>query len=109
MDFFSPLVQLFQQSALTFYLVVLVFSLCVGSFLNVVIYRLPKMMEQSWQQEYLEYFEPEKDHPKPPLFNLAVPRSRCPACGHQLSALDNIPLFSYLSLAGNTFVLPVEV
>ncbi|MFN6972476.1 MAG: prepilin peptidase [Rheinheimera sp.] len=90
----------FQASPFWYAVLVFIFSLCVGSFLNVVIYRLPKMMEQSWQQEYLEYFEPDKDHPEPARFNLAVPRSRCPHCQHQLSALDNIPLLSWLVLKG---------
>lgn len=90
----------FQASPLWYSIVVLIFSLCVGSFLNVVIYRLPKMMEQSWQEEYQEYFEPEKEHTRLPAFNLAVPRSRCPHCQHQLSALDNIPLLSWLLLKG---------
>jgi leader peptidase (prepilin peptidase)/N-methyltransferase len=99
MDFFSPLVQLFQQSALTFYLVVLVFSLCVGSFLNVVIYRLPKMMELSWQQDYQQYFDPQASSTKT-TFNLALPHSHCPKCQHQLSALDNVPVLSWLWLKG---------
>jgi len=99
MDFFSPLVQLFQQSALTFYLVVLVFSLCVGSFLNVVIYRLPKMMELSWQQDYQQYFDPQASSTKA-TFNLALPHSHCPKCQHQLSALDNVPVLSWLWLKG---------
>jgi leader peptidase (prepilin peptidase)/N-methyltransferase len=90
----------FQTSPFWYAVLVFIFSLCVGSFLNVVIYRLPKMMEQSWQQEYLEYFEPDKEHPEPARFNLAVPRSRCPHCQHQLSALDNIPLLSWLVLKG---------
>jgi leader peptidase (prepilin peptidase)/N-methyltransferase len=100
MQSFELLLAFFLASPLWYGVLVFVFSLCVGSFLNVVIYRLPIMMEQSWQQEYLEYFEPEKEHPQLPRFNLAVPRSRCPACGHQLSAMDNIPLLSWLVLKG---------
>ncbi len=100
MQNFEILQAFFQASPLWYCLVVFIFSLCVGSFLNVVIYRLPKMMEQSWQQEYQEYFEPEKEQPVKPAFNLAVPRSRCPQCQHQLSALDNIPLLSWLVLKG---------
>jgi leader peptidase (prepilin peptidase)/N-methyltransferase len=79
---------------------VFVFSLCIGSFLNVVIYRLPKMMEQSWRQEYQEYFHPDTVTAPAAPFNLATPRSRCPQCNTQLSALDNIPLLSWLSLRG---------
>lgn len=90
----------FQQSPYWFAAVVFLFSLCVGSFLNVVVYRLPLMMEKSWQQEYQEYFSPDLEPAKAPAFNLAVPRSACPHCKHQLSALDNIPLLSYLLLQG---------
>ena len=89
-----------QQNPLWLFSTVFLFSLCVGSFLNVVIYRLPKMMEQSWQQEYQEYFHPTDNHPATPTFNLATPRSRCPHCNTQLSALDNIPLVSWLTLGG---------
>lgn len=93
-----------QQSPYVFTAVVFLFSLCVGSFLNVVVYRLPLMMEHSWKEEYQEYFSPElasnEQQPKKPVFNLAVPRSACPHCQHQLSALDNIPLVSYLLLKG---------
>ncbi len=94
-----------QQHPLWLYSTVFLFSLCIGSFLNVVIYRLPKMMEQSWQQEYQEYFHPADSQstdsqPAAPTFNLATPRSRCPHCNTQLSALDNIPLVSWLTLGG---------
>jgi len=93
-----------QQSPYVFTAVVFLFSLCVGSFLNVVVYRLPLMMERSWKEEYQEYFSPElssnESESKTPVFNLAVPRSACPHCQHQLSALDNIPLLSYLLLKG---------
>jgi leader peptidase (prepilin peptidase)/N-methyltransferase len=97
----SELIISYFQSSLPAYLVlVFVFSLCVGSFLNVVIYRLPKMMERSWQQEYQQYFQPDQAVVESEPFNLAVPRSRCPHCQHQLTAADNIPLLSYLSLGG---------
>ena len=97
----SELIISYFQSSLPAYLVlVFVFSLCVGSFLNVVIYRLPKMMERSWQQEYQQYFQPEQAAVVAEPFNLAVPRSRCPHCQQQLTAADNIPLLSYLWLGG---------
>jgi len=96
----NEIIQFFQQSPFWFVAVVFLFSLCIGSFLNVVVYRLPLMMEQSWQQEYLEYFEPEKPQPQAAVFNLAVPRSACPHCKHQLAAKDNIPLLSWLLLKG---------
>lgn len=69
-------------------------GLCVGSFLNVVIHRLPKMMEREWQNQCAE-LRGETAVDEAPL-SLANPRSRCPHCGHAISALENIPLFSYL-------------
>jgi len=78
--------------------VALIAGLLVGSFLNVVIFRLPKMMEREWQTQCAELRgEPVLDAPK---FNIVVPRSACPSCGHQISALENIPLVSWLVLRG---------
>lgn len=96
----SLIVSFLQQNPAWLMSAVVLFSLCVGSFLNVVIYRLPLMMEKSWQQEYREYFQPDDPQPAVETFNLATPRSRCPHCQTQLSALDNIPLLSWLSLGG---------
>ena len=73
-------------------------GLCVGSFLNVVIHRLPKMMEREWQAQCAD-LRGEEATPEAPL-SLAKPRSRCPACGHQITALENIPVLSYLLLKG---------
>ncbi len=70
-------------------------GLCVGSFLNVVIHRLPKMMERDWRAQCAEINgTPEKSDDQTTL-SLATPRSRCPACGHQIRAYENIPLLSY--------------
>jgi leader peptidase (prepilin peptidase)/N-methyltransferase len=74
-------------------------GLCVGSFLNVVIHRLPKMMEREWQAQCAELRGEAVTTAGEPL-SLARPRSRCPACGHPISALENIPLVSYLMLRG---------
>lgn len=70
-------------------------GLCVGSFLNVVIHRLPKMMEQEWQAQCAE-LRGETPSATSKALTLSTPRSRCPTCGHQISAPENIPLISYL-------------
>jgi len=73
-------------------------GLAVGSFLNVVIHRLPKMMERQWRSECAEL-----DGKEPPVgerYNLVVPRSRCPSCAQPITALQNIPVVSYLVLGG---------
>src|SRR5881392_2672225 len=73
-------------------------GLFIGSFLNVVIHRLPKMLERGWAEQCAELRGEES--PKTPLYNLAVPRSQCPACGHQITALENVPIASFLALGG---------
>ncbi|MDP2714775.1 A24 family peptidase [Rheinheimera sp.] len=75
-------------------------SLIIGSFLNVLIYRLPKMMENEWQQEYQAYFQPDSNTAPATKFNLAVPRSACTACNAPVLARDNVPLLSWLLLKG---------
>jgi leader peptidase (prepilin peptidase)/N-methyltransferase len=73
-------------------------GLCVGSFLNVVIHRMPKMLERGWQAQCAELRGEEPA--EQPTYNLAVPRSRCPACGHSIAAVENIPVLSWLALRG---------
>ena len=73
-------------------------GLLIGSFLNVVVYRLPKMMERQWAQDAAEMAGSQL--PEAPAFNLVVPRSRCPHCGHAITWYENIPVFSYLFLRG---------
>ena len=74
------------------------FGLCVGSFLNVVIHRLPKMMERDWRADCAELAGQEM--PKEEPYNLVVPRSRCPGCGRAIPAVENVPVFSWLALRG---------
>jgi len=78
----------------------IVFFLClfIGSFLNVVIHRLPIMMNREWKRHCFELEE--REVPEEAVFNLMVPRSNCPHCGHQISALENIPLLSFVFLRG---------
>lgn len=74
------------------------FGLLVGSFLNVVIHRLPRMMEREWAAQCAEMRGEPVSENEP--FSLARPRSRCPECGHAIGALENIPILSYLWLHG---------
>ena len=80
--------------------VALVVGLCVGSFLNVVVHRLPKMMERDWRAQCAELRDEPPPSEDPPAYNLAVPRSACPDCGHPIGALENIPIVSYLLQRG---------
>jgi leader peptidase (prepilin peptidase)/N-methyltransferase len=80
--------------------IALVVGLCVGSFLNVVVHRLPKMMERDWRAQCAELRGEPPPAEQPPSYNLAVPRSACPDCGHRIGALENIPVVSWLALRG---------
>jgi leader peptidase (prepilin peptidase)/N-methyltransferase len=85
---------------------VFLISLMVGSFLNVVIYRLPVMLKREWQHDCVHFLTEEHNQRFDNLpetretFNLSVPRSRCPSCGHQITAIENIPVISWLFLRG---------
>lgn len=91
---------LLQTSPGAFTIVCVLLGLCAGSFLNVVIHRMPKIMERRWREECADILP---EAPKPAAnerYNLVVPRSACPACGHKITALENIPVVSYLALRG---------
>lgn len=79
-------------------LVALVLGLSVGSFLNVVIHRLPKMLERRWKADCADLTG--TTLPPEPRYNLVVPRSACPACGHAITAFENVPVISWLALRG---------
>ncbi len=94
------MLELFEASPFVFIGVTFAFALLIGSFLNVVIYRLPIMMEREWREQCKALAEePVGDIPEG-RFDLVVPRSRCPYCGHAITALQNIPVISYLTLGG---------
>lgn len=85
---------LWRTAPLLFVASVAVLGLVVGSFLNVVIHRLPRMMERAWQAQCAELRG--ETMPEQPPYNLLLPRSSCPHCGHLIAASENIPLLSYL-------------
>ncbi len=94
-----PIFDLLQQSPVLLTTVIFITGLMVGSFLNVVIYRLPVMMEKSWTRECQEFLQMEQEPEQSP-FNLAVPQSRCPHCNHPIKPWQNIPVISYIFLQG---------
>ncbi|WP_100643103.1 prepilin peptidase [Alteromonas facilis] len=100
----SAVFDLLQQSTAFFLTLVFIVSLMVGSFLNVVIYRLPVMMERRWKAEFNDYFQADPDTKtdtdSPAQFNLVKPDSTCPKCGHAIRAWENIPVLSWLFLRG---------
>ena len=89
---------LLKSSPLWLGITVFVVGLCVGSFLNVVIHRLPRMMEAQWKAECAELEG--REPPPQERLTLVHPRSRCPACGTQITALQNVPVVSWLALRG---------
>jgi len=92
------ILSLLNQSPALALAVALIAGLCVGSFLNVVIVRVPRMMELEWQQQAAELRGEEPADTAP--FNLVTPRSHCPGCGHAIGLLENVPLLSWLFLRG---------
>lgn len=103
------IVELLQASPGFLIAVCVVLGMLVGSFLNVVVYRLPIMMQRDWYQQCCEFLELDEKS-KPPIaadakvefdtFNLAKPESHCPFCKHQIQPWENIPVISYLFLGG---------
>ena len=92
------MIEVFTEMPLAFVAVAFAFALMIGSFLNVVIYRLPIMMQREWRDQCKELQEDLPDDLPEGRFNLVVPRSRCPACGNPIKAWQNIPVLSYLFL-----------
>lgn len=99
-----PIFEVLALYPMGIFIAVLIIGLLIGSFLNVVIYRLPKMMEADWRQQCNELLcsgvETTSSTAPSEAFNLAVPNSRCPVCNHNIRAWENIPVISYLFLRG---------
>lgn len=95
-------VAFFATYPLAMYIFALLLGLVIGSFLNVVIYRLPIMMQREWTEQCHEFLELEATTAPtgPEKFNLATPNSHCPGCKNEITALENIPVLSYLIQGG---------
>ncbi len=96
MPLFVPL----EQSLLAWLSVTALLGLVTGSFLNVVIHRLPRMLERDWRQQCRELDGAGAEDAPAPRYDLVQPASHCPACGHAIAARDNIPVLSFLLLRG---------
>ncbi|WOH35813.1 A24 family peptidase [Thalassotalea fonticola] len=102
----SDIIALFEQSPVIFYVTITILGLVIGSFLNVVIFRLPKMLENEWRCECREFLEdelkpvPENEQKTPEILTLSKPASTCPKCGHKIKVWENIPVVSWLVLKG---------
>ncbi len=92
--------ELFSQSPGLFIATAFVFALLLGSFLNVVIYRLPLMMQREWREQCAELQSTPAPHMPDAPFNLVLPRSACTSCGAPILAWQNVPVISYLLLRG---------
>src|SRR3979490_1938472 len=93
------LIDFLASHALAFVLATLVLGLLVGSFLNVVVWRLPKMLQREWRAQAHEVLGLPLEDQRPP-YNLMLPHSHCPHCNHKIRAWENLPVISYLALGG---------
>ena len=100
-------INILQHNTVLYLSLVAILGLLVGSFLNVVIYRLPEILKRQWKTDCVSFLAQENESApdstsdsddKP--FNLVVPRSRCPRCGHLITAVENIPVLSFIFLKG---------
>jgi leader peptidase (prepilin peptidase)/N-methyltransferase len=96
-----------QSSPALFIATCVLLGLCTGSFLNVVIHRMPRIMESRWRAECAELNDQEPPHTE--RYNLMMPGSSCPSCGHRITALQNIPIVSYIALRGKCSACRVSI
>ena len=96
------MLQILEQTPALFYTIAVVLGLAIGSFLNVVILRLPVILKNNWTRQCRELLAPhdETDNISSGPFNLLKPASHCPSCGHRIRVIENIPVVSYLFLRG---------
>jgi leader peptidase (prepilin peptidase)/N-methyltransferase len=94
-----PVIDFLASHVLAFVLCALLIGLLIGSFLNVVVYRLPLMMQRDWREQAREVLELPAEARRA-TFNLVLPNSKCPQCGHEIKPWENIPVLSYLFLRG---------
>ncbi len=94
------IVDVLQQYPVVFLAIATLLGLSVGSFINVVAYRLPIMLERDWKGQCRELLELPTEQDQAAPFDLSRPRSHCPNCSHKITALENIPILSYLFLRG---------
>ena len=88
----NDIVILMEQVPSFYFVTISILGLLIGSFLNVVIYRLPIMMDRAWKSECAESFPDAGIQVDDKVFNLSLPRSTCPQCNHVIGSLENIPL-----------------
>lgn len=98
-NYLQQIIQLFTENNFIFYIFIFVIGLIVGSFLNVVIYRLPVMLKNEWRQQCHEFLEIKDDINESKL-TLSSPASTCPQCQHKIRFWENIPVISYILLRG---------
>jgi leader peptidase (prepilin peptidase)/N-methyltransferase len=94
------LIELLQENQILFLITIAVIGLSVGSFLNVVIYRIPVILENEWQRQCRELIDVAEPEAEESTFNLMFPGSQCPNCKHKITFWENIPVLSYILLKG---------
>ena len=110
-DYLKIMADYFTQHLIQTYLYTVMLGLCVGSFLNVVIYRMPKILLQGWRNECAEMLElpVAANETTYQVLNLSLPTSHCPQCHHSITAWQNIPVLSFLWLKGRCYFCKARI